>query len=256
MTLQVPASTRTLLILRALAASAKPMTAAGISHQLGIPRSSTYHLLTAMEAEGFVTHFPEDERWGLGVAAFEIGTAYGRQTPLRQLGTPLLNGIVRDLSSLSVVAHLGVLQGAQTLYIAKAESRKAPAVVTDVGVRLPAVLTATGRAMFAHLTPAALRAVVSSADAFVERTGKGPQNYRGLQELLRTEKSQGYAREDGFIADGFTTIAVGTVDSQFQPLAAIGITCRSEDLTSSQVSVILRVTKKAVNELRRRLGVT
>lgn len=256
MTPQVPAATRTLSILRALAASAKPMTATGLSKQLGIPRSSTYHLLTAMEEAGFVTHYPEDERWGLGVAAFEIGSAYGRQTPLRQLGTPLLSNLVKDLAPLSVASHIGVLHGAQTLYIAKVESRKTPEVVTDIGVRLPAVLTATGRAMLALLNPAGLRAVVSTTDAFVDRTGKGPQNLRDLRELLRLENAQGFAREDSFIAEGFTSIAIGISDSQAQPLAAIGVTCLSEDLSSAQVSVIVRGIKKATVELRRRLGVT
>ena len=80
----VPAASRALLILRTLAKAGAPMPAAAIATRVGIPRSSTYHLLTAMQESGFVMHFPEDERWGLGVGAFELGSAYLRHDPLER----------------------------------------------------------------------------------------------------------------------------------------------------------------------------
>jgi DNA-binding IclR family transcriptional regulator len=47
-------------------------------------------------------------------------------------------------------AHLGVLHGAETLYLLKEQPPVAPIPVTlviDVGVRLPAHLTASGRSI-------------------------------------------------------------------------------------------------------------
>ena len=85
---------RALAVLRLLASAAEPLPAAGIARSLGLPRSSTYHLRSAMAEEGFVTHLPEDRRWGLGVAAFEIGSAYLRQGPLERLARPLLHRLV------------------------------------------------------------------------------------------------------------------------------------------------------------------
>jgi DNA-binding IclR family transcriptional regulator len=61
------AATRALRVLRALAAAPGPMTASALARDLQLPRSSTYHLLNAMESAGFVAHYVEDERWGLGV---------------------------------------------------------------------------------------------------------------------------------------------------------------------------------------------
>ncbi len=71
----VPGATRALAILQALGKAGSPMPAAAIAKKLGLPRSSTYHLLAVMEQDGFVIHFPEDQRWGLGVSAFELGSA-------------------------------------------------------------------------------------------------------------------------------------------------------------------------------------
>ena len=41
--------------------------------------------------EGFVVHLPEQRRYGLGVAAFELGSAYARQEPLRWIAQTVLD---------------------------------------------------------------------------------------------------------------------------------------------------------------------
>ena len=95
------AATRALRVLRALAAAPGPMTASALARDLQLPRSSTYHLLNAMESAGFVAHYAEDERWGLGVGAFEIGAAYLRHEPLEHFGRPVLHRLMRDVDSLA-----------------------------------------------------------------------------------------------------------------------------------------------------------
>ena len=73
-----------------------------------------------------------------------------------------------------MTAQLGILQGNETVYLLKEQPRTPVTLVTDVGVRLPAHLTASGRAMLAHLPDAQARALFPSAAAFTSRTGRGP----------------------------------------------------------------------------------
>ena len=151
-----------------------------------------YHLLAAMSAAGFVAHYPEEERWGLGVASFEIGAAYLRHEPLERLAQPLLRRLVADAENTApVVAHLGILVGHETLYLLKERSPRPVTVVTEVGVRLPASLTASGRAILAALPRAQVRAQLSTRDAFVNRTGLGPTSLAALYRLLGSRASQG-----------------------------------------------------------------
>ena len=79
---------RALQVLRLLAAAPGPLPAAALAAQLGAPRGSTYRLLRTMSDEGFVVHFPEESRWGLGVATFEVGQAYLRRPPPAPRGPP------------------------------------------------------------------------------------------------------------------------------------------------------------------------
>ena len=253
-----PAATRALSALRALAAAPGPLTAAALGRQLGIPRSSTYHLLAAMSDAGFVTHYPEEERWGLGVGAFEIGAAYLRHDPLERLGRPLLHRLGHDVASLApVVAHLAVLHGRETLYLVREtpQSPQAPVtVVADVGVRLPATLTASGRAMLAELPAAQLRALFPSKDAFVDRTGSGPTSLTALTRLLTVERARGWAEEDGFVVPGFASVAASALDRSGRPVASIGLTFRSDRADGPMRVELARAAMRTARELSRRLG--
>lgn len=251
----VPAATRALAILRALAKAGSPMPAAAIAQRVGIPRSSTYHLLTAMQESGFVIHFSEDERWGLGVGAFELGSAYLRHDPLERLARPILARLVRDTEGfISAVAQLGILHGTETLYLAKELPTRPVTIVTEVGVRLPAHLTASGRAILSKLDQAQLRATYSSGQAFVDRTGLGPKSFRELTRLLQAEAAQGFSIENGFITEGYSSVAAAVKNHLDMPVAALALTFRSEDASDEIIERLAKLLMAGSAELSRRLG--
>ena len=80
--------------------------------------------------------------------------------------------------------HLAVLHGREVLYVIEERAPGRPPLVTDVGVRLPAQLTASGRAMLAALPPAQVRALFPDRTAFVDRHGAGPPSLTALRRLL------------------------------------------------------------------------
>ena len=254
MSSQVPAATRTLSILRVLASASGPMTAVAIARELALPRSSTYHLLTAMHELGFVVHLPEEERWGLGVAAFEVGAAYLRHDPLERLARPLLRKLLKDVSPQPVVAHLGILHGREFLYLLKEQSPRHPDVVTEIGVRLPANLTASGRAILALLPSAQVRATFPDRLAFVDRTGRGPRTWQSLTETLNTEAAQGFSSEDGFIAEGFSSVACAVLDHSHRPIASVGLTFASNEVGAADRKVLVASAQRCARAISKRLG--
>ncbi|MFZ4079569.1 MAG: helix-turn-helix domain-containing protein, partial [Microbacteriaceae bacterium] len=62
---RVPAADNTLRILDFLSSQRGPVPAQMVATALGLPRSSAYHLLTVMTERGYVTHVPEEKRYGL-----------------------------------------------------------------------------------------------------------------------------------------------------------------------------------------------
>ena len=217
----VPAARQALAVLTYLASRPGPAGAATIARELGLPRSTTYHLLAELQDAGFVVHLPEDRAYGLGVAAFEVGSAYLRHDPLERLARPVLARLVEQTG---VTAQLGILQGAETVYLLKEQPVHAATVVTDVGVRLPAHLTASGRAMLAHLPAAHVRAALPSASSFTTRTGRGPASLRELRGLLASERRRGWAEEDGQVTEGLASVAAAVFDHGGRPAAAVALT--------------------------------
>ncbi|MGX1934658.1 IclR family transcriptional regulator [Microbacterium resistens] len=246
---QVPAADQTLRILRHLARRPGPVAASALARDLSIPRSTVYHLLATLEDHGFVVHLPQERRWGLGTAAFELAGGYARQEPLARLGRPVVAGLADRIGE---SAHLAVMTGRDVLYIVEERAARRPALVTDVGVRLPAHLTATGRAMLAALPAAQVRALYPDASAFADRTGRGPTRPAELREVLREVRRAGHATEDGEVTPGFRSVAAAVTDHAGWPAAALAVTW-SADATVDGDGIVDAVTA-AATELRRRTG--
>lgn len=215
----VPAATAALRVLRFLSGRTAPVPAQRISAEIGLPRSTTYHLLHAMAAESFVVHYPEDQLWGVGVAAWEVGQGYTRQAPLTRLARL---PIARLVDSLGLSAHLAVLFGADVVYLVEERAAGRARLVTDVGVRLPAHLTASGRAILAGLPPAQVRALYPSRAALVRRTAIGPGTLAELRGILAATRRQGFAEEDSEVTEGFASVAVAVPSPS--NLAAVAVT--------------------------------
>lgn len=252
MATRIPAAERTLDIMQALAQASGPMTASGLARALSIPRSSTYQLLELLASRGFVTHLPEERRWALGLSAFEIGSAYLRRSPLEQIAQPLLRRLAAA-APVPVVAHLGVLRGHETVYLLKEQSDRMVTTVTDVGVRLPAALTASGRAILATMAREQVRAQMSVPDAFVDRTGRGPRSLSALHAILAIERRQGFAIEDGFITTEFASVAVGVVDAHEAAIAAVGLTFRASDVDVDQQAGLVTGAARCAQDISGRL---
>lgn len=218
---QVPAASHTLRILRHLAERSTPIAASVLARELDLPRSTVYHLLSTLERHGFVVHLASERRWGLGTSAFELASGYSRQQPLARLGRPLVAALSDRLGE---SAHLAVMSGSDVVYIVEERAARRPALVTDVGVRLPAHLTATGRAMLAALPREQVRALYPDATAFTDRTGRGPARPAELRELLREVRARGFATEDGEVTLGLRSVGVAVTDHTGWPAASVAVT--------------------------------
>jgi len=247
----VPALRRGLALLRVRASRPGPLSATAIARELGLPRSTTYHLLAELTDAGFATHLPEERRYGLGVAAFELGTAYLRQEPLARLARPVLGRLV---DAVGHSAHLAVLHGREVLYVVEERAPRRPPLVTDVGVRLPAQLTASGRAVLAHLPPAQVRALFPDAAAFVERHGTGPTSLSRLRRILVDVRQRGHATEDGEVTPGFASLAAPVFDHTGRPVAGVAVTFPSDQVPLGDRGSLLPPVVRAAAELTRRLG--
>jgi DNA-binding IclR family transcriptional regulator len=256
-TSDVPAARSTLRILQHLARQRGPVPASAIATALDLPRSTVYRLLGVLQQESFVLHFPESRRYGIGVAAFELSSGFVRQEPLTRLGRPILAALVDELRQ---SAHLAVLQGRDVLYLIEERAPGRPALVTDVGVRLPSHLTASGRALLATLPANQLRALFPERAAFAARSTGDDAHDRGavksygeLKRLLEGVRRQGFAAEDGDVTAQLASVAVAVRDHSGWPAAGIAVTFARADLPPESWPALAADIRRHAAELSRRI---
>ena len=148
---KVPAAENTLRILKLLSSKRGPLAASTIATTLELPRSSVYHLLGVMEQSGFIMHLHEEQRYGLGIAAFELSSAYSRQEPLSRLGRPLLAALVDKIGQ---SAHLAVLHGRDVLYVVEEVTDGLASVAVSVPDHLGWPVAAVAVTFLAEKVPA------------------------------------------------------------------------------------------------------
>jgi DNA-binding IclR family transcriptional regulator len=245
-----PAAHHTLRILSYLSTQRGPVPAATLITALGLPRSTVYRLLGVMEQHGFVIHYPEVERYGIGLAAFELSSGFARQEPLARLGAPILAALVDRVRQ---SAHLSVLHGRDVIYLVEERAPGRPPLVTNVGVRLPSHITASGRAQLAALPDVQLRALFPNRAAFAGRSSESPTRLSELRAILIRERRQGYALEDGEVTEGLVSVAVAIRDRSGWPIAGIAVTYPAAHVPDADRPRLVADVRHHAHELARRI---
>lgn len=249
---KVPAADHTLRILSLLARSRGPVPASIVAAQLDLPRSTVYHLLATLQEHGYVMHLPEERRYGLGIAAVELSSAYARQEPLSRIGRPLVAALA---DRLGMSGHLAVPHGRDVLYVVEERAAGAPALVSDVDVRLPMQLTASGRAILAALPKAQALALFPGREAFVHRHEDPDRidRYSRLRTVLDATVTRGFALERGSVTPGFSSVAVPVPDHRGWPVAAIAVTFRDEDGGEERLPELAAEVRRTAETLSARI---
>lgn len=247
----VKSAERVLEVLTLLAQHTRPVPTMTIARECGIPKSSAHQLLNVMRARHFVIYYDAEHAWGLGVASFEIGSAYLRSEPLQRLGRPVLVALTEQTGDTS---HLAILHGTEVLYLDKEEaSGPAPKLVTEIGVRLPAHLTAVGRAILAELTGPQVRALYAN-QPLVHRTGRGPENLSELLEQLAEVRACGFAHEDQMVTPGIGCVAGPVLSHENVPVAAVGVTYVAAQRDAQGVADVAATVRQMASRLSTNLG--
>jgi DNA-binding IclR family transcriptional regulator len=179
--------TRALSLLQVLGRSEGPMALGELAAQLKLPKSSALSLLRALVGAEFCV-VDENGLYALGLHSFEVGAAYLRtMTPVRSV-TPELRWLTETLG---VTSHFAVLDDDEVVYLAKHDPPGLGLkLASSLGARLPAAITAVGKAQLAFRAARGVATPVGDVS--------GP---------LGTVRHVGYAVDEGQTAMGIRCVA-------------------------------------------------
>ncbi|MET0963294.1 MAG: IclR family transcriptional regulator C-terminal domain-containing protein [Noviherbaspirillum sp.] len=188
----VTALARGIAVMQALADKRRRMSMAQISHITGIPRAAVRRSLLTLSRIGFVAE-DEGRRFYLRPRILSLSHAYLSATPLAVFAQPILDQLGEQLQEACSTA---VLDGDETVYLARSSSSKLISPNINVGRRLPAYCTSIGRVLLPSLSTDELDTYLSRGKfySYTDQTVTAPAELRRIVAQAR-EAGYAYARE-------------------------------------------------------------
>lgn len=246
----VPALEKGLDVLEALSAEAGAPSLAELARRLGRSSSELFRMLNCLERRGYVVKEEGSGRYRLSLRLYELAHTH---SPVDQLVRAAERPMRRLAQDLRESCHLSVLGGGSLVVLSQVESPERIRFSVEVGARFPAVHTASGRLLLAHLPPGTLEDLLA-ADADYRTLGAAErkQFLARLLELRRTGAS--VAESENF--HGVRDVAVLAGNPRAGVAAALCIPALQVRGHWRAAADLLRAAHGAAKEINRTLGLS
>lgn len=199
-----PAVTRAAAILDLLALdAARPAGPSEISRRLGLPKSSIANICGALAEAGLIRRVGTG--FALGRRLAELGGAYLAAVDLVQEfqeACPLLPTASEE------TIQLAVLDGLEMTYLARHDGRQPVRLTSQLGRRLPASVTATGKAALASLAIDDLEGRLAGMSELPALTPRSHRTIGSLLADLDLVRRRGYGVDDEETVEGVVCLGV------------------------------------------------
>ena len=214
----VAALARGLAVIQAFTNQQRTLTIAKISQKTGIARAAVRRYLHTLASLGYVvTH--DGCRFSLLPKVVTLGHAYLSATPLPTIAQQHLDVLAEQVGE---ACSLGVLDGVDIVYLARANSSSVMSPRFNVGGRLPAYCTSIGHVLLASLPPAVLEERLKEM-RLIPYTKHTIVSLQVLREYLDEVRAEGHAIADQQLEAGFRTIAVPVHNRSGEVVAGINV---------------------------------
>ncbi len=207
----VPAVARAITLLDRLARGREPMTLARLASELSLPKSSVHGLCTTLVSFGYLRR-QADGSFLIGPRVMGLAEAFVAGTDVAQEFNALW-GPGGMAAEETVV--LSVLSGNEALYVAVRNSARPLGLAFNVGMRLPAYLSGSGKAMLAQLPADEIRRRFAG-QLSTRLTHKGPRDVEALQKELALTRKRGYSIDDEAVREGVYSFGAPVFDASGQ----------------------------------------
>ena len=178
------------------------------SRSLDIPRSSTLALCNTLVEAGLLTRSAE-AGYSLGPHVLELSRAYLAGTDIHRSFEQVL-GREGALDEHTLV--LSVLEHTDVVYVGRRLGRRAVSVPYELGMRLPANCTASGKVLLSELSDEEVRA--RFADGLQALTSHSIVDIEVLLRELERWRSAGFALDEQETALGMTCVGAAVMTAR------------------------------------------
>lgn len=238
----VPAVERAVAIMDLLAGTPRPMGVSDIARDLGLPKSSVYGICETLTELGLLR--PGPSGYAPGPRPLRWSSAYLSRTSLVQEFRLL---VAQDAVLSGYTVTLSTLDGANVVYLACQNADKPLGFTFQAGQHLPAVFTATGKAMLAAL-PDAERQDRLAGPWHPPFTRNGVPDAAAFEAQVPRWRALGYAIDNGEIREGMICLGAAILNTENKPHAGIAVSLTSTEarpeIRENLGNIIAKIARK------------
>lgn len=221
----VASAAKVFAVLKAFDARLPELTVSEVAQRAGLDRGTSFRLVHTLRQLGYLANVPRTRRYRLTLKCLELGYTALARADLKMLARPLLVEMVPDVAD---AASLGMLDGADVVYVERAQSDRSPLNLDRrPGSRTGAYAAALGHAILAHLPAPAQRDILERSK-LVRLSEKTLIDLDRILERLAEVRARGFAVSDGENAYGLRTVAAAVLDADGAPVAGVSLTVHAD----------------------------
>lgn len=221
---------------------------AELALMLGLPRATVHRLLASLTHRGFLAHDERSGRYRLGLKLFELGSLVGNSLDVKSIAHPYMVELVKESGETS---HLVILDGVDIVFVDKVETDNPFRMVSQIGGRLPARDSGSGKALLAQLDDDELTRRFADAVS-VEQVGR--LDLTRLRAHLETVRRQGWAIDDQETQAGLRCVGTVIRDHTRHAVAGISISGPIVRIADERVPDLARLLCSKAGAISRALG--
>lgn len=238
---------RAIELLKAFPPESPERSLAELADAVGLNRTTTYRLLSALQSEGMVER--EGARYRLGPEIAALGARASGSGELRAAARAEMTTLAESIGE---TVSIEVLVGRDVLILDEVSGRYVVGTVPSVGTRWPAHATSTGKVLLAFARAETLTEFLSeprvrlTPRTIVATTAFG-------RELIRVQ-GRGFAVTREELEAGFVAAAVPLRGASGAVVASLSIGGPKARLTAERVASLIPSLKEAAMRISARLG--
>lgn len=213
----------------------REMSIAEIARAAGLDRSATQRIIYTLEHLHYIRRLPESNLYGLAPEVLNLSYNYLRSRRIIDRASPYLVEMTHVLGETS---NLQELDGHEIVFIARIPGRHIFNSDFTVGSRLPAIYSASGRAMLARLDVAARERIIAATPA-ARITAQTETDPGALMRHIEQAEKDGFAIVQNQTVIGDISVAAPITGHHGLPIGAINISVPSTRWTAAKVEAEL-----------------
>ncbi len=243
---------RSLIILEELARHKDGCGVTTLANVLGLHKSTTHRLLMSLFNRGYVKQDLETNNYSLGTKILFLAGALLESMDLRSIARPYIQELANQTQE---IVHLAVLEGEESVYIDKVESKRSNTIriYSQIGKRVPLHCTGVGKVLLCDMDFERVKELVKEED-MTYYTPNTITNHKDFEIELKKIKEQGYGFDEIEHEEGIRCIAAPVYDRHGKVIASISIAGPTIYVTKERIPELVEKITNTAKMISYQLG--